>query len=382
MAQIRHVALIVETSIIFGRQLLGGITRYLQAHDPWSVFLEQRELGATPPAWLEQWDGDGVICRVTTPALADQFCRADLSVVDLNDFFEDLGFCHIWSDHRRIGAMAAEHLLERGFRHFAFCGFSQQHWSDLRHEGFERAVQEQGHACAAWHSPWSGADGWDQEQAGLAQWLEKLPKPVAVMACNDMRGQHVLDAAQRLDLAVPEQIAVIGVDDDQLLCNLCRVPLTSIVPDPDRIGYESAAALDRMMRGERAGFERLDVPPLGISMRQSTDVLAIEDPQIAGAVRFIRERAREGCRVEDVLRHVPMARTTLERKFRKYLGRSPQAEIRHVQVNRAKQLLIETDLSLEQIAGRAGFRHPEYMSVVFKRETGTTPGRFRREGAV
>ena len=223
MAQIPHVALIVETSIIFGRQLLDGITQYLQTHGPWSIFLEQRELGATPPEWLGQWGGDGVICRVTTPALAEQFRQNGLAVVDLNDFHEQLGFCHIWSDHRRIGEMAAGHLLDRGFRNFAFCGFSQHHWSDLRYEGFAGAVGLQGHSCAAWYSPWSESDAWEREKEELAHWLEALPKPVAVMACNDMRGQHVLDAALRINLAVPEQVAVIGVDDDQLLCNLLLI---------------------------------------------------------------------------------------------------------------------------------------------------------------
>src|SRR6185437_15012889 len=191
-------------------------------------------------------------------------------------------------------------------------------------------------------------------------------------------GQHVLDACQRVNLSVPEEVAVIGADNDMLLCELCDPPLSSVVPNPERIGYEAAALLDRLMRGEKPPSMHLWIEPLGVTTRQSTDVLAIDDPHIAVAVRYIRENACAGATVPDLLQQVPLSRTLLERQFRKYLGRSPQAEIRAVQLKRVKQLLAETDLSLERIAELAGYEHPEYMSVVFKRETGQTPGHYRR----
>jgi LacI family transcriptional regulator len=206
-----------------------------------------------------------------------------------------------------------------------------------------------------------------------------MPRPAGVMACNDMRGQHVLDACQRVRLGVPEQVAVIGVDDDVLLCELCDPPLSSVVPNAERIGYEAAALLDRLMAGEKPPREEWRIEPLGVTTRQSSDVLAIDDPNVASAVRYIREHACRGATVPDVLQHVPLSRTILERRFRKYLGRSPQAEIRAVQLKRVQQLLAETDLRLERIAELAGFEHPEYMSVVFKRQTGQTPGEYRRQ---
>ena len=373
------VALIIETSIHYGREVLRGITQYLRANQPWSVFLEQRELWTSPPAWLRQWRGDGVICRKTTPALARTLERAGVKVVDLNDQSLPIGFPRIESDEPAIGAMAADHLLDRGFRQFAFCGFSDQAWSTGRREGFVARLTERGQTCDIWESPWTGpkARSWEAEQLKIVRWLGDQASPLGVMACNDMRGQHVLDACQRLNLAVPEQIAVVGVDDDAVLCDLCHPPLSSVITNARGVGYEAAALLDRLMAGEPPPLQPVQIKPIGVHTRQSTDVLAIDDPAVAIALRFIRQRACEGCSMKELLRHTPLSRSLLERKFRHYLGHSPQAEIRAVQLARVRQLLAETDLALKQIARLAGYPHPEYMSVVFKRETGKTPGQFR-----
>lgn len=376
-----HVALMVETSLVYGRHLLRGIIRYLRSHEPWSVFFELRELGAAPPDWLKDWRGDGIICRPTNPALAALFRRKKIPVVNLNDVHSDLGLPLIESDQAAIGRLAAEHLLERGFRQFGFCGFTGHEWARKRGAGFRARLTEAGLACAVYESPWGGpaAHPWEQEQAAIGQWLRALPRPAGVLACNDMRGQHVLDACQRVGLGVPEDVAVIGVDDDVLLCELCDPPLSSVVPNPERVGYEAAALLDQLMAGEKPPRADRVIEPLGVTARQSTDVLAIDDVHVAAALRYIREHACHGATVPEVLAQVPLSRTILERRFRKYLGRSPQAEIRAVQLKRVRQLLAETELRLERIAELAGFEHPEYMSVVFKRATGQTPGAYRRQ---
>lgn len=379
-AQRPRVLLLVETSLVYGRGVLRGIRRYLVAHGAWSLYLEQRELQAEPPAWLARWDGDGVISRSTTPELARQLRRRGLPTVDLTDIHGDLGLPHLWTDHEQVGELAAQHLLERGFRHFGFCGFSGHNWSARRCDGFRRAVEAAGGSLSAIDLAWgtSARETWESQQETLTGWLRELPRPVGILAANDMRGQHVLEACRRLALAVPEEVAVVGVDNDELLCELCDPPLSSVVPNPERIGYEAAALLDGWMRGTRPPQTEYVVPPLGVVTRQSTDVLAIGDPLIAAAVRYIREQACQGISVSDVLRHVPASRSVLERRFRKYLGRSPQEEIRQVQLKRTRQLLVETELPLERIAALVGFAHPEYLSVVFKRETGLSPGRYRQ----
>lgn len=374
------VVIMVETATVYGRTVLQGITRFLRSHEPWSVFLEQHELGAPPPPWLRRWKGDGLITRVMNDELFSWLHRARFPVVDLNDRLPQQGFPRINSDDAQIGRLAAEHLLDRGFRQFAYCGFNGELWADRRLMGFKAALAEQNLACSVFQTPWQMPQtaSWERQQAQIAEWLANLPRPLGIMACNDMRGQHVLDVCSRLGWSVPEEAAVIGVDDDVLLCELCDPPLSSVRPNSERVGYEAAALLDQWMRGEHPGETLTMIPPLGVATRQSTDVLAIDDPQIAAAVRFIREHACRGVTVAEVLRQLPQSRTILERKFRKFLGRSPQAEIRHVQIKRAKQLLAETELKLERIAQLTGFQHPEYLSVVFKRETGITPGEFRR----
>jgi LacI family transcriptional regulator len=181
-----------------------------------------------------------------------------------------------------------------------------------------------------------------------------------------------------MGVAVPDEVAVLGVDNDEVLCDLADPPLSSIIPDTRRIGYEAASCLDRMMRGEPSPGPATVIPPLGVVTRRSTDVLAVEDRTLSRAARFIREHACEGIAVEDVLAAIPLSRSVFERRFLKVFGRTPKAEIVRMQLQRVMQLLAETDLPLKQIADRAGFEHAEYMSAAFKKRTGLTPGQYRR----
>jgi LacI family transcriptional regulator len=374
------VALIVETSVVYGREIQEGISEYVRAHRPWSVFVEQRELGALPPRWLIRLPWDGIISRPTTPALVRAFGRMGTPVVDLNDLYDDLGLPRIRSDNRAIGRLAAAHLLERGFRVFGYCGFTGEAWAAERRDGFVAAVGASRRAPAMYESPWRGprVPAWDVDADRIAAWLRRLPRPLGVMACNDLRGQHVLEACRRANLAVPEQVAVVGVDNEEVLCRLCDPPLSTIVPNARRIGFSAAELLADLMTGGRPGAVDIRIPPTGVVTRQSTDTLAIDDPDVAAAVRFIREHACDGIRVADVLRHVPIARSLLERRFRRAVGRSPHAEIRLVQVRRATELLAHTDLPLRRVAELTGFPHLEYLSYLFKRTTGKSPREFRR----
>ena len=374
-----HVLLIVETTMSFGRGVLEGISRYLVENPHWSVQLDLRELQITAPTWLDRWEGDGIITRSTTPEMAEEIDKLGIPTVNLTDIYAGRSLPSIWNDHSEIGRVAAHHLLERGLSQFAYCGFSDHHWSDLRLIGFSETLAERGHSPLVHSSQWAQASGtgWEQQQEQIVTWLRSLPKPIGIMACNDFRGQHVLEACREIKLSVPEQVAVIGVDNDHVICDFCQPPLTSVVPAAERIGYEAAKTLDRLMNGESLESPHRTVSPLGIAARQSTDILAIDDQDVVAALKIIRDQACQGLTVERILREVPIARSSLERRFRKYVGRSPQAEIRDVQLKRARRLLRETDLPLAQIAERTGFKHSEYFSVVFKRETGQTPGKYR-----
>jgi LacI family transcriptional regulator len=380
MARIPRVALIVEMSGIYGRQILQGIARYIRSHKPWSIFLEQRELRAPPPPWLLRRQWDGIICRSTDRALARRLLRHEIPAVDLNDLYGGLGLSRICSDMRAIGQLGAEHLLERNFRQFAFCGFEEETWSALRRDGFVATVEAAGCSFDLYESPWHGRNvpEWGKDQERMARWIRTLPKPLGLMACNDVRGQQVLNACRSVDAAVPDEVAVVGVDNEEVLCELCDPPLSSVMPNPEQIGYEAAELLDRLINEGRTPVEERAIKPLGVVARQSTDVLGIEDPDVAAAVRHIRENACNGLTVDDLVAALSVSRSLLERRFRRCLRRSPQQEIRLVQLKRVRQLLSETTLTLDAIAALAGYEHPEYMSVVFKRLTGQTPGEYRQ----
>jgi LacI family transcriptional regulator len=376
-----QVALIIETSVVYGRRILAGIGRYLRLHHRWSVFIEQHELGTPPPAWLTAGSWDGILSRPTDPAMARVFRRMNVPVVDLNDLHEDLGLPWVGSDHAAIGKMGGVHLIEKGFRHFAFCGFTGELWSRQRGAGFSNAVSRSAVTTSVYETPWRGPDTprWDQDMEQIVDWVRSLPKPVAIMACNDVRGLHVLDACSRAGILVPEEVAVLGVDDEDTMCELCSPPLSSVAPNPEGIGYTAAGLLETLMSGQTPVQDRISVSPIRVSCRQSTDVMAVDDWAVASAARYMRELASQGCQVNDVLEKVHMSRAALEKRFRKHLNRSPKQEIRRIRLERIKELLVETDLTLERIAELSGFEHPEYMSVLFKRETGQTPGRYRNQ---
>lgn len=373
----RRVALVIETSNAYARNLLLGVVGYIREHAPWSFYLVEQGRGDDPPAWLARWDGDGIIARIESPRIAEAVVSSGLPAVDVSAARHIPSLPWVETDDIAIANLAADHLLERGFKHLAFCGDGRFAWSRQRDEAFSRRVTEAG--LEIYHAPPASAPGEPaSEMAALLHWLRALPKPVGVFACYDLRGQQVLDACRHLRLAVPEEVAVLGVDNDELLCELAYPPLSSVIPNARRAGYEAAALLERLMRGETLATLETRVPPLGLHARQSTDVLAIEDPHVAQAVRYIREHACDPIDVADVLRVVPVSRRILEKRFLKLLNRTPHAEILNARLNRVRQLLTDTELSLEEIAVRSGFEHPEYLSVVFKRELGLTPRDYRR----
>ena len=291
-----------------------------------------------------------------------------------------------------MACLAATHLLDTGFRTLAFCGYPGVRYSDSRGAVFERLVQEAGRACFRYPAP--GARGkapppkFGSRVLGTARpgrsdgagaRLQQLPTPAAVMACNSIRGQEVLSACRRLGRAVPEQVAVMGVDSDEIICELSDPPLSSVVLNAVRTGYEAAAWLDRLMAGEAAPDSPVLIAPTGVAPRRSTDIVAVDDPHVAAALRYIRDHACEDIALQDVLQSVHLSRAFLASALQR--GCRPFSEGRNpaVRLERAKQLLAETELPLYEIASRTGFRNPEHFSYLFKSKSRQTPGQFRRE---
>jgi len=379
-----HVALIVETSTAFGRRLLQGIGHYVRENGPWSIYLEQRSIYDPAPPWLKNWDGNGIISRAAYPEIAKLVLGLRIPTVDLNEQVTGLGLPLIFNDHRKIGQLAAEHLLHRGFRHFGFIGHSGIYWSDERQAGFAETVARAGSQCESYQGKGKTLRryhqrSWEKEMDWVGKWVSGLAKPTGIMACNDFRAFQLLDACRRVGVAVPEQVAVIGVDDEDVAGELAHPPLSSVVPNAMHIGYEAAAMLDALMRGEQPSQNELFVPPVGVVTRKSTDVMAIDDAVVAEALRFIRRHACAGIKVDEVLRHLLISRSVLQRRFRQEVGKSIHEAILEQRLERVKELLAQTTLSRTQIADRCGFKHGEYMSTMFKQHVGLSLTDYRRE---
>jgi LacI family transcriptional regulator len=378
---LRRVALLIETSNAYARGLLEGVTQYLHERGPWSVYLPERGRGEISAGWLRGWSGDGILVRAENTQIARAIARRKLPTVDLSaaGLLADVPWVH--SDVRAEAKAAFEHLWDRGFRRLGFCGVSSYRWSQWQREEFEKLGRKTGCHCSSFDAPLQlrQAAPWAMQQRALTQWVKSLQTPVGIFACYDIRGQQVLEVCRSLGLRVPDDAAVVGVDNDPVRCGLSDPPLSSVVPDTRRVGYMAAELLDRMMRGKSIQAKGYLVPPLGVVTRRSTDALAINDPDVSAAARFIRDHACEPIGVKHVLRIVPISRRALERRFLGVLGRTPHQEILRCRLEKARHLLSTTDLPIKAIAQRIGIGNPEYLSVVFKRATGATPAAYRRQ---
>jgi LacI family transcriptional regulator len=383
----RRVALIIESSRAYGRGLFLGIAKFVREHHEWSVQSEEWKWTDAFPAWLRNWDGDGVIARVETPEMAAFIHQLGVPAVDVRGSVSGTRLPLIDTDDWKVASLAAEHLMNRGFQHYAFCGFVGANYSDKRSHWFQEQLAHSGFSCQIYAPPAQLADaqttGYERQgllfQEDLGRWLVSLPKPIGVMACNDIRGQQVLNLCRRLDLTVPEEVAIIGVDNDEILCELSDPPLSSVAPDTLRIGYDAAVLLDQMMAGGHVPAKPILIPPRGIVTRRSTEALALDDRQLAVGLRFIRDHAFDPITVNQMAKVASMCRRVFERRFAARMGRSPKAEVVRLRLEKVKRLLMETDWNLTQIAEKTGFNHGEYLHTVFTRKIGMTPGKFRRQ---
>lgn len=377
----KNVALLIETSNSYARGVLEGIAAYVKQHEAWSIFLPEQERGSRPPKWLKRWRGDGIIARIENDEIAAALRRSPFPVVDVSAARHLPDIPWVETDDAAIARLGVAHLTERGFKHVAFCGDPGFNWSNWRKQQFVEVAESKGlcHYTLDTLSRTHPNYSWDREKRLLARWLSDLPRPTGILACYDIQAQKILEVCRELDIAVPEEVAVLGVDNDRLLCELADPPISSVICDTQRTGMEAAKLLDRLMNGEPVDASSVLVEPQGICTRQSTDILAVDDREMATALRFIRENALSGINVHDVLRVVPVSRRVLELRFRQAIGRTPHQEIKRIKLNRIKELLRDTELSLSQIAEKTGFEHEEYLSVFFRRALGLPPGKYRRQ---
>lgn len=389
MTTARRVLLMLGCSRASERGLLRGIARYSRFHSPWVFYREppfyrkppyHRATRPSPSAPLGQGrDIDGVVAYAANAAQIEAFLPPGLPAVVLPIEEKISGLCSIVEEADTVGRMAAEHFLERGFARFAFCGYDRMYWSHVRQEGFVRRLAEAGFSVHLYEPPRRSAHlTGEAEQNLMADWLRGLPKPVGLMVCNDDRAQQVLEANKAAGTRIPDEIAVLGVDNDDIICALTHPPLSSIALNFEEAGYEAAAQLDRQMKGKKPVTAEILLRPTHVHTRQSTDVLAVADPAVAEALRFIRMHAGEVLCVQDVTDATSTSRRLLERRFRQAVGASIYQEIQRAHVERACRMLIETHWPLAEIATRCGFSNPVHFSVAFRRHRKVTPAQHRR----
>jgi len=388
MPRSRKVILLVESSRGFGRALLGGIADYVRLHGPWTFyhppFFYMRNVGESKEGLsrLKDWGADGIIAREFS-----RRTRKEVGLLGIPTMFhpvlderplENTG--NICADDVGIGRLAAEHLLSLGLRHFAFCGLDDFFWSRKRAEGFGEVINRAGSAPFYYEYPKSRRERqWPNEQKLLAAWLKSLPKPVGLMACIDERAQDVIQACKQAGLRIPEEVAIVGADNDELICKLSNPPLSSAALNSVAAGYQAAELLDALMSGRRPKNRTVPVVPLHIVARQSTDVEAVEDAEVAAAMRFIKSNISRPIQVSDVVVQARLSRNVLARRFKKAFGVTMQQEIKSLRIERIAELLVTTNMPISRIASMMGFADFNHLSRYFREGRRMTPLAYRRK---
>ncbi|MGQ0636443.1 MAG: substrate-binding domain-containing protein [Planctomycetaceae bacterium] len=375
-----RIGLVFDVDTAYPRGVLRGIKQFAQTRPDWILVFHQAE--GLKSQTLEIIDPAGLICNVVSRPLLELVAGASRPVVNVSPVLPEAGLPRVMVDHRQVGRIAFQHLRDGGLTHFGFVGHPRHLYSIEREAGFRERLDPSGYSFAAYYERSTISFRHRARllalSAGLQRWLRNLPKPVGVFTCHDVWGMQVIEACRLIGLRVPDDVAVIGVDNDDLLCELARPALSSVIVPAERIGFEAALMLHRILRTRRMPPAHGLIPTPGIVPRSSTDVLAGGDADLVAAVRFIRQNGNRALRVDDVLRVVPASRRALEQKFRGVLQRGIAEEIRRVHIERAKALLVTTALSVAEVAEQSGFSSVFHLSSVFRAQTGDTPTGFRR----
>jgi LacI family transcriptional regulator len=376
-----RVAVLVDTARPYRCEIIRGIAKFARQQDSWTFSVDP--LGASAPVKSTRyWECDGIIAYTSSQEMCRALRDSRLPVVLCAASLGEPGLPRVGPDDLAVGQLAAEHFLQRGFRNFGYMGATSGYSAQTRGHGFERRLAQAGFPCATYMIPRVNAmnvEDWDGLVRELQQWVAALPKPVGVFTTNDITNRRLVVASRLLGLRVPEEVATIGVDNEDLVCEFSDPPLSSVDPAWLQIGFEAAKLLDAMMTGHAPPAQPILVAPAGVVVRGSTDTVAVDDPLVAKAVKFIRENADKPLPISSLLKSLGVSRRSLEQRFKASLGRGPAAEVRRVHIERAKKLLAETQSPISAVASAAGFNNAQSLCVIFRREVGLPPTVFRKQ---
>jgi LacI family transcriptional regulator len=376
MAGKPRIAVLVPNFLGVTRAVLGGIGQYTREHAPWAIVnnpWQQAERGLElPPVPV-----DGMI--LCFPAILKGRRGHGVPTVLVTERFVDSALPRVIPDSAAIGRLAAAHLMDCGFRHLAYVGYPNATFARRRAEGFVRTVEQAGLSCHVFGAAdaHQGQEDRRVPSAQVRRWLGRLPTPLGLMTCNDYVGMVVLGLCREMGIRVPADVAIVGADNDELVCDFCSPSLTSVHLNSRQAGYQAARLLHMLLGGQEVPREPIIMQPLGVVRRQSSDIVTLGGELLGAAIKYMRDHACAGISVEDVLQAVPLGRRTLEKACRRLLGRSPFQEIRRVQMDRAKNLLRTTDASIGTISDRVGLGGGKRLSEVFRDHVGLTPSEYR-----
>lgn len=374
MKKVPRVILLLESSRASGRSLLRGIAHYARYHGPWEFYWEPRGLGEVWPQ-LRTLDAQGIILR-DVEGVKDVAALGLPAVVVGHSRKEVPGLVNVVTDSERVGELAAEHLVGCGLRNFAYCGDQATPWSKNRGESFARSLKGKGFEVDVYRP--AGAKG-PQGRVALRRWLQALPRPVGLLAENDDYGQRVMEICKTAGIRVPDEVAVLGVDNDELVCEFAAPPMSSVALGFERAGYESARVLERLMRHRPVAARTILVAATHVVARQSTDILATDDPVVGKALRFVREQSQRMIGVAEVAQAAGVSRRTLEKRFRAVMKRSVLKEIRGMRCERIARMLTETNLPVARIAEALDFNNQQHVARYFRAEKKMTPLGYRKK---
>ncbi len=373
----RVIAVLIDPGDSWGRQVIAGISSAVRQQLPWDLLIAPRD-----DQWRfrvpRNWRGAGIIAAIRDQKTAEHIRNLNLPTVNVSSWEKSReGWYRVITNDRQRAEMAFAHFHERRFQNYAYYGPPSQRYSDLRGESFRQVVTEAGFSCEIFQIPYSKR-GWNSVMKQTLDWLKGAPRPLAVFAADPHPAIQLTEICHSVGIRIPEEIAILAGDTDDLLCAISDPPLSSIVLAAEQIGSASVKMLHALLAADPLSAESVLIPPLGVTGRQSTDILAVDDPLFVSALKLIRRHAHSGIQVGDILQMVPMSRRSLEQRFHQYLDRSPASEIRRIKLEQVKELLRSSEQTLEQLAKSVGFSSPSQLCTVFKKATGQTPKEYRQ----
>lgn len=382
------VILLLDLSEEYGKHLLKGITSYTKENDPWvccrmPASYRKRHGIQWILSWAKEWGADGVIGLFDSKEEVDVFQNAGIPVIaqDLKERIE--GVPVITGAYHLTGQIGAQYFLQKGYRNFAFYGFNDIVWSRERAQGFEEKLNQNGYNVHYYeHDQARSVELWYYGPSELSDWVEALPKPIAVMACDDNQALHITEACKLIGIRIPEDLAVLGVDNDEMVCGISDPPLSSVELDAIKGGYDAAFMMDNMIKGQEVESYNVQVEPTQVIGRRSTDFYSTQDPLVKNVLKFIHENLHENLKIGDVLKNVPLSRRAMEQRFQKVTGQSPYRYICRLRIEKICQELLETDNSIFEVALNAGFEDSKNMARLFKEFKGCTPKNYRKKHLV